>query len=153
MHRLEKNCGFIEKKFCNNRKTTPTNGKSWNITWSRDTAKGKPYFFQSFSFWRNSHEANAVHQKTHLPTWGFWNAIALSTFNCGWSSATSHGLNSGAVVTFRRYSITVSLDLKSYKGVKCNRSSMYFFSSWDQFRIICKQHINNKWYHSSQGSY
>lgn len=101
---------------------------SWKIKCSCGRAKGKlffPPFFSLLLFWRNSCRANTVDQKIYLPTWGFWNATALSTFNCGWRSATSHGLNSGAVVTFRRYSITVSLDKKVTKAL--NTSSRYFF--------------------------
>lgn len=68
-----------------------------------------------------------VDQKIHLPTWGFWNATALSTFNCGWRSDTSHRLNSGAVVTFRRYSITVSLEKKVTKGLNTTKVACISF--------------------------
>lgn len=43
------------------------------------------------------------------PIWGVCAARALSILTLGVRSDTSHGLNSGAVVTLIRYSITVSL--------------------------------------------
>lgn len=54
------------------------------------------------------------------PIWGLWAAWALSRITLGVRSNTSHGRNSGAVVTLIRNSITVSLHLNRNANVILN---------------------------------